>query len=117
MQRLKNLHKWGHLTEKEYLADHAEIERELKALAPVKTEGKVLESLASFLRDIASAWEQADQRQRNSLANCLFEAVWIADKKVTAVTPRDEFKPFFDLQYEGLSHGVLQWRPRGDSNP
>ncbi len=30
-----------------------------------------------------------------------------------AVTPRPEFKPFFDLQYEGLSQGVLQMRPRG----
>ena len=39
----------------------------------------------------------------------------IKDKKVVAVTPRPEFKPFFDLQYEGLSHYVLHWRPRGGS--
>ncbi len=27
--------------------------------------------------------------------------------------PQPEFKPFFGLQYEGMSHFVLQWRPRG----
>jgi hypothetical protein len=54
------------------------------------------------------------QEQRNKLAGCLFEVAWIKDKKVTAVTPRPEFKHFFDLRYEGLSHYVLQVRPRGD---
>ena len=51
------------------------------------------------------------------LASCLFETVWIQDKKLLAVTPRPEFKPFFDLQYAGMSHYMLQVRPRGDSNP
>lgn len=43
--------------------------------------------------------------------------VWVKDKKVVAVTPHAEFRPFFDLQYEGMSHYVLHWRPRGDLNP
>ena len=74
----------------------------------------VLESLALFFKEITIAWEQATQEQRNRLVTCLFEAVWIKEKKVVAVTPRPEFKPFFDLQYGGMSHGVLHMRPRGD---
>ncbi len=77
----------------------------------------ILEKLAGFLKDIVLAWQQASQEQRNRMANCLFETVWIQDKKVMAVTPRPEFKPFFDLQYAGMSHYMLQVRPRGDSNP
>ena len=43
--------------------------------------------------------------------------VWIKDKKILAVTPQPEFKPFFGLQYDGLSQNMLRWRPRRDSNP
>lgn len=49
------------------------------------------------------------------LSRCLFETVLIKDKKVVAVTPRPEFKPFFELQYAGMSHYTLQVRPRGGS--
>ena len=55
--------------------------------------------------------------KRKRLASTLFEAVWIRNTQVNAVTPTPEFKPFFDLQYEGMSQYVLHWRPRGDSNP
>ncbi len=74
---------------------------------------EMLEKLALFLGDVAAAWARATQAQRNRLASTLFEAVWIKDTAVTAVTPAPEFKPFFDLQYDGLSKYVLQWRPRG----
>jgi hypothetical protein len=30
---------------------------------------------------------------------CLFEVIWIKDKRIIAVTPRPEYKPFFDLNY------------------
>jgi hypothetical protein len=59
-------------------------------------------------------YPKIDQMVRKKLD---FEAVWIKNKKVVAVTPRPEFKPFFDLQYEGLSEDVTHWRPRRDSNP
>lgn len=87
------------------------------SLAPAKDQGKSLEKLALFLKDISEAWKEADGQQQNRLAKQLFDIVWIKDKKVLAITPRPEFKPFFDLQYEGLSQGVLHMRPRGDLNP
>lgn len=77
----------------------------------------VSQTLAGFLNDITVAWSMAKSEQKNRLASSLFEVIWIKDKKVVAVTPQEDFKPFFDLQYEGVSHGVLQWRPRGDLNP
>jgi hypothetical protein len=118
LERIKELYEWGHKTKEQYLADYVDIQRELQQLPPDQPhEGEVLEKIASFLKDVSVAWEQATQEQRNRLASCLFEAVWIRDKKVLAVTPRSEFKPFFDLQYDGMSNYVLQIRPRGDSNP
>ncbi len=116
-ERAKELYEWGHKSREEYWADYNMIQAQLQSLAPAEDQARGLERLALFLKDIAEAWKQADQQQRNRLARQLFDVVWIKDKKVLAVTPRPEFKPFFDLQYEGLSQGVLQWRPRGDSNP
>ena len=117
LNRIKELYEWGHKSREEYLSAYTAIHRKLQELTPADVRPQTLERLVSFLKDIAAAWEQATQKQRNKLAGCLLEVVWIKDKKVTAVTPRPEFKPFFDLRYEGLSHYVLQMRPRGDSNP
>ena len=107
----------GHKSKEEYWADYNMIQAQLQSLAPAKDQDKSLEKLALFLKDISEAWKQADEQQQNRLAKQLSDTVWIRDKRVLAVTPRPEFKPFFDLQYEGLSQGVLHIRPRGDSNP
>ena len=117
LQRAKELYEWGHKSKEEYWADYNMIQQQLQSLAPAKDQARGLERLALFLKDISEVWKQADEQQRNRLAKQLFDIVWIKDKKVLAVTPRPEFKPFFDLQYEGLSQGVLHIRPRGDSNP
>ena len=114
---VKELYEWGHKSQEECLADYTVIHHKLQELTPADVRPQVLERLVSFLKEVAAAWEQAIQEQRNKLADCLFEVVWIKDKKVMVATPRSEFKPFFDLRYEGLSHDVLQMRPRGDSNP
>ncbi|MFC1938371.1 recombinase zinc beta ribbon domain-containing protein [Chloroflexota bacterium] len=115
LNRIKELYEWGHKTKEEYLTDCVSIQREIRQLQPLKRKPLALENLADFLKNVVIAWDQASQEQRNRLASCLLETVWIKDKKVMAVTPRPEFKPFFDLQYEGLSHYVLHWRPRGAS--
>ncbi len=107
----------GHKSKEEYWADYDTIQGQLQSLAPAKDQSKSLEKLALFLKGISEAWKQADQQQRNRLAKQMFDIVWIKDRKVLAVTPRPEFKPFFDLQYEELSQGVSHIRPRGDSNP
>ena len=80
---MKELYEWGHKTKAEYLADYAAIKRDLQQLpSALPADRQILEKLALFLKDITVAWERASQEARNSLATCLFEAVWIKDKKV-----------------------------------
>ncbi len=117
INRLRELYEWGHITQSDYLKDRSAIQKQLSQIQPQTTDAEALGKMALFLRDIGTAWEQASQEQRNALASCLFVAVWIKNKEVAAVTPRPEFKPFFDLRYEGVPEGVLHWRPRGDLNP
>ena len=111
------MYQWGHKSKEEYLAEYTATQKELQTALIKKPEVDMLENLAQFLNDIVIAWKVASQKQRNQLASCLFETVWIKDKQVYAVTPRPEFKPFFDLQYKEESNYELQVRPRGDSNP
>ena len=59
-----------------------------------------MDRLARFLRDVGSAWEVGDQGQRNKLARCLFDEIWLEDGKVVAVRPRPEFAPFFRLNHD-----------------
>ncbi len=116
LDRLKDLYKWGDKTKAEYQRETDEILEELRMLetSPVD-DSAAMDKLAEFLKDISSAWREADQERRNKLVRVLFDGVWIKDQAVLGVTPRPELKPFFDLQYAGLSNDVLQWRPRPES--
>ena len=57
--------------------------------------------MAHFLTNVANAWREANQEQRNKLARVLFEEIRLDNGgKVVAVKPRAELEPFFKLSYE-----------------
>ena len=117
MERIKDLYEMGHKSRQEYLADYTAIMRKLESLPEPAVDGEGLEKLAAFLEDIALAWEEATQEQRNRLASQIFEVAWIENKELVAVTPRSEFKPFFDLQYQGMPEAVVHIGRRGGAKP
>ena len=83
---------------------------------PPEDDTETLDRLASFLQDVALAWEAGDYEQRNRLARCLFEEIWVQDKKVVAVKPREEFEPFFRLNLdanEGAEENIELATPTG----
>ena len=100
LARIKELYEWGHKSKDEYLADYDAIQRELVMLASPEDKGETLDKLAHFLGNVADAWKEASQEQRNKLAGALFEQVWLEHNRVVGIKPRDELKPFFQLSYE-----------------
>ncbi len=74
--------------------------KQLDTLRPAAAGADHLERLARFLDDVPAAWESATSEQRNKLARCLFDEVWLEDKTVVAVKPRPVLGPFFRLNYE-----------------
>jgi hypothetical protein len=66
----------------------------------LEAKSKVLEGLAEFLKNVAKAWQEPNQEQRNKVARQLFDEISVKDKEVIAVEPRPELKPFFQLSYE-----------------
>ena len=71
LERLKKLFAWGDLSEKQYLAEKENTLETLRALTPPETKSRVLEGLAEFLKNVAKAWREANQEQRNKLARQL----------------------------------------------
>ncbi len=99
MRNIEDLYELGDMSKEEYLQKREAIQKELRSLTPPE-EARNLDKLAEFLVNVAEAWEVADQEQRNKMARCLFEEVWVKDKLVLAVTPRPEFEPSFRLDFE-----------------
>jgi DNA invertase Pin-like site-specific DNA recombinase len=100
LERLKKLYTWGDLAEADYLAQRRQITAELDRLEPSTSNGAPVEKLAEFLRNVATAWEEASQELRNRLGRQLFEAVWVRNDKVVAVRPRPELRMFFRMNLE-----------------
>ena len=66
--------------------------------------------MAALLKNVAQAWREANQEQRNRLGRQLFEEIWLKDKQVIAVKPRPELEPFLRLSLE-------EWRKKFESEP
>ena len=77
LDRLKDLYKWGDLERDQYQVETREIEEELATLKGPADVDATMDTLASFLRDVSSAWREATQERRNKLARSLFDSVWI----------------------------------------
>ena len=121
LDRIRELYGWGDLTREQYVEERDMVKQELTLLSPIEEKDASLDRLAQFLASVADGWTQANQDQRNRLARCLFQEVWIEEKQIVAVKPQPEMKPFFDLNFEAmrerLSRNFGKWRPRWDSNP
>lgn len=101
LKRLKEQHRWGHISRDEYLKEYKETQLQLRQLSPIDSGGDELRRLAGFLASVADAWRLASQEQRNKLARVLFDEIRLDNGgKVVAVKPRPELEPFFRLSYE-----------------
>ena len=100
MKRTKEFYEWGDYTRAEYQVRRDDILKQLQALTPRSDGTEHLDRLAQFLADLPAAWEAATSEQRNKLARCLLDEVWVNDKVVVGVKPRAELEPFFRLNYE-----------------
>lgn len=114
LQRLKDLYKWGDISREDYQREKEETVSQLTKLIPFNVSTELLKKFAEFLANVTIAWDQANNEQRNKIARCLFQEVWIKDKEVVAVKPQPEFEPFFKLNWEEFSK-VMKFRSQSPS--
>jgi hypothetical protein len=101
LARLKDQYHWGHIGQVEYLKEYRETELQLRQFSPVTSSEDNLKRLVDFLANVAEAWREANQEQKNKLARVLFEEIKLDNGgKIVVVKPRPELEPFFKLSYE-----------------
>ena len=100
LERVKDLYKWGDITKEDYLKKKQTVLKELNRLAPAESQTQNLERLAHFLTNVAHAWDEASEEQKNKLARTIFQEIWIIDDHVVAIKPQPEREPFFQLDCE-----------------
>ncbi len=98
--RIKDLYKWGDITREDYLKERDDIQKQLQRLSPQEDQANQLQQLAHFLSNVADAWDEAAQEQRNKLAKTLFDQIWVEDGKIAAVKPRPQLEQFFKINFE-----------------
>jgi len=67
LERMKDLYRWGDMSKEVYLKERQAVLKKLNALAPAQSQTQNLERLAHFLANVADAWKEATQEQRNKL--------------------------------------------------
>ncbi len=101
LKRLKEQYRWGHVSRREYLSEYKDTEDRLRHLVPPTSRHEELDRPAHFLSNVAEAWQQANQEQKNRLARVLFEEVRLdSGGRAVAVKPRLELQPFFGMNWE-----------------
>jgi len=100
LKRVKELYVLEDYSRAEYQAQKASIQKQLDALIPNNNGSEQMKTLALFLADVPAAWQAATPEQKNKLARCLYDEVWVQDKKVIGVKARPELEAFFQLNYE-----------------
>jgi hypothetical protein len=114
LQKLKKQYQWSHVTEHEYISEYKNIERQLAQLNSLQDKQEEIQRIAHFLANVADAWKEATQEQRNRLAKLLFEEIRLDNGgTIVAVKPKVEFEPFFRLSYDCHTKDIAS-DPSGD---
>lgn len=94
----------GHMTENEYLFKVQKIDEEIEQLErqgivkgmTATQEEQFIKKTEKFLRDFGKFWGSGlNQEEMQEWIKLAIKRVWVKDKKVVAIEPRDDFKPLF----------------------
>src|SRR5439155_6086230 len=92
LARIKNLYKWEHIPEGEYLADHRRISRALDAL-PVATTSEPPAEAFALLARLGEVWERADIAVKRRFLDEWLEQVRFARDGEIEVHVREQYRP------------------------
>lgn len=103
------------LTNEEYLNQLNEINYELKKyekLGLVKNNSKnnekeYLEKTEKFLKNFRNFWREIDKEEKRKWIQMTIKRVWVKNKKVVAIEPRDEYKLLFSSHKKVLGQSPI----------
>jgi hypothetical protein len=102
-KRLKTMFEYGHIPETEYLYKTQKADEEIEQM---ERQGIVQSMTASqqeqhikkteiFLKDFPKFWSQLEKEEMREWIRMAIKRIWVKNKKVVAIEPRDDFKALF----------------------
>jgi site-specific DNA recombinase len=102
LERQRHLYELGDWTRERYLAARNETLSELAELdmshpTNPAEDPEAITRLGAYVRELRTAWRDADKAQRRLLVRTLFEQIWVVGDRLFAAKPVPQFAPFFRL--------------------
>ena len=102
LERQRHLYELGDWTRERFLAARNEILSELAELdmshpTNPTEDPEAITRLGAYVRELRTAWRDADKAQRRLLVRTLFEQIWVVGDRLFAAKPVPQFAPFFRL--------------------
>jgi len=100
LERQQQLFELGDWTRERYLQARREVLMEIaaldeRALGRPEEDPEALSRLGAYVREVHTAWQDADKANRRLLVRTLFEQLWVVGERIVAVKPAPQFAPFF----------------------
>ena len=101
-------------TDQEYVAKIQEINQELKKLDSSQAnkttydlQKDYIKETEKFLRSFNKLWAELDDKERRSWIKMTIKRIWIKNKRVVAIEPRDDYKALFSVHKKVLGQHPL----------
>jgi site-specific DNA recombinase len=96
LDRLRNLYRWGDMTEDAYRTETAALKAELARIDATPEPNDVV-AAATRLRDVVSLWEHATKADRKTLAGSLVADLLVDDRRIVAVKPHEAWLDVWEI--------------------
>jgi site-specific DNA recombinase len=114
-KRVKTQFEYGHIPETEYLF---KIQRADEEIEQLERQGVVQNMTASqqeqhikkteeFLKDFPKFWSQVEKEEKREWIRMAIKRIWVKDKKVVAIEPRDDFKALFSAHRKVIGQSPI----------
>ena len=115
IERWKRLFVLGEIDEAEYRREAAPLRRDL---AHMERPAEVLdvERALGSLRRAGALWRGSDRAEQREFVRTVFSRIIVHGDRVSAITPRTEYRELFILDRQERFGGGVVWLPEQDSN-
>jgi site-specific DNA recombinase len=95
LKRRQDLYSLGDITRTQYLAERADVQRQLEALSRSAPHTD-LKAIATQLRRIPELWDEASEVMQHEMATLLVQRIIIKGKKIIEIIPTEAARPLLE---------------------
>lgn len=104
-KRLKTMFEYGHMPETEFLFKTQKADEEIEQMErqgvvqsmTASQQEQYIKKTEKFLKDFPKFWSQLEKEEMREWIRMAIKRIWVKDKRVVAIEPRDDFKTLFSV--------------------